>query len=246
MPTPFNPPITHIVTGFRRSGSSMMMKALIAGGMNAAWSTAQDQRLSKIGVEGYQLQQGESVYEPHPTDMNRWDFPRQHRGKLIKVLWDALPGLAPMSSGYRYVFMLRDPATIAASDAPLWLNGDSKTPHWLTEPGEYEKRMDLAIEALRNRKDTLSVTVLRMEDVIENPRREFARICDWPFDPHAAAEIPNAGVVRSKRPHPAVPFPNCPACVPSAWRDCGRLAYVYGEERCPNCGTLYGIDDHLG
>lgn len=45
----------YIVSGFMRSGTSMMMQALIAGGMQASFSTQRNQFANNLADDYYQI-----------------------------------------------------------------------------------------------------------------------------------------------------------------------------------------------
>ena len=186
-----------VVSGMPRTGTSMMMKAGQAGGLEVAYDDVQDKRLGSWGDADWQLQHGESVYEPGPKMFAEWDWPLAYDGKLIKVMFGGLARLAPNPDGYRYVFMLRDPEEIFQSNEALRLKNRRAAPTWLRDGG-YEKRMDLAIAGLRNRKDTVSVTVLEYRDVLADPVMAFAQLKSdgWDIDVDAAAAVPDESMCR--------------------------------------------------
>ena len=94
-----------IVSGFMRSGTSMMMRALEAGGLEAAYDSSRDVMNDKFGDDNYKINPG-SFYEILPMKYRGLNFPLDYRGKLIKVL---LWGLTNMwVHEYKIVFMLRD------------------------------------------------------------------------------------------------------------------------------------------
>lgn len=102
----------YIVSGFVRSGTSMMMDALIAGGMAAEWSRERDEAMNRKFADEH-FKPNESYREVALTEYSDLDFPLKYDGKLIKVMsW----GLAQMRRiPHRIVFMLRDPWEIAES-----------------------------------------------------------------------------------------------------------------------------------
>ena len=201
----------YIVSGDRRSGSSLMMAALVAGGMEAHYDPDHTRRLAesveirrKVGaafeaagrdVMCYEpLAMGHfEIYEPASEEIRQMDFPREHDGKVIKIKWGGLPNLAVMKSGYRYIIMLRDPAEIVAE-----LGGDEGR-EFLRSKEAYHGHFMQVQNLLLNRSDTRTVTRMRFrEELIANPEHEFARLrsLGWPItDPFAALAAVEAGLV---------------------------------------------------
>ena len=80
----------YIVSGWMRSGTSMMIRALEAGGMEAVYTPGHpDYELSK---EDYRLNRSPELYE----------------GKVVKSLRFGTEQMWPWPGGYRVVFMDRD------------------------------------------------------------------------------------------------------------------------------------------
>jgi len=182
----------HIVSGFMRSGTSCMMAALIAGGMQAAWSEDRD-RVAHSRSDGQYHPNKGGLYEVPLSEYQGVGFPLQYRGKLIKVMAWGLDGLAVNPQGYRVVLMMRDPEEIRQSyeaffDQPLRMP-------WFTE---YTERMERAVKLVRNRNDVLSVDVMQYRDLVTNPQAELAML-DWPIDVKAAAATVDPVQCRFKR-----------------------------------------------
>ena len=75
----------YVVSGFMRTGTSMMMKALEAGGMDASYKQSRDVMKDHYADEYYNPNIG-GLYELEKQDYQKWDFPRDYEGKLIKAL----------------------------------------------------------------------------------------------------------------------------------------------------------------
>lgn len=158
-----------------------MMGALIAGGMQAAWS---EQRNAVAD------QHSDSHYHPNPSGLYEvplkeyggLNFPLQYQGKLIKVMLSGLDHLAVNPDVYRVVIMRRDPEEIRQSYEAFFRR---KCPPM----NEYQERIERAKVMLDNRSDVESVNVMDYAEVIDNPTRHFARLrwCWWPIDPLEAA-----------------------------------------------------------
>ena len=99
----------YIVAGSQRTGTSMMMQALMAGGLQADFDPSRDQMNAQYGDEDYKPNAG-GFYELRKDQYHAVGFPRAHEGKLIKVLNEGVLKIAPRSAGdpYRIVFMRRD------------------------------------------------------------------------------------------------------------------------------------------
>ena len=175
--------ITHLVSGYMRSGTSMMMGALIAGGMEPFFDPSRDRLNEAFGDDEYRP--NPAYYEPTGEQIRTLGFPRQYAGKLLKILYGGVAEMAPLPDGYRVVFMWRDPEEIRQSYEGFF--HPRKAPAWL--PEGYEERMRLALDHLHNRKDVRSVTELHYRDVVEDPETAFRALRDagWPVDVVAAA-----------------------------------------------------------
>ena len=72
-----------MVTGFTRSGTSMMMNCLIAGGMDAEYVESYEGLKYKT-VDGYHGNP-QGYRELEESEVKRPDFPECYAGKLIKM-----------------------------------------------------------------------------------------------------------------------------------------------------------------
>ncbi len=179
-----------IVTGCPRTGTSMMMGSLIKGGIPALYDPERYENWQKVFND-----RGEGGYEFNPSGIyelkaevwhDKW-FPREHEGRCVKVHWWMVQQLAPMDAGYHFIQMRRHPEEIRQS-AEAMLPG-TKAEWWLSVPGEYERRMDLSLEYIRNRRDTLSATVV--DYPLEEPECTFldlARV-GVPIEPYDAVLV---------------------------------------------------------
>ena len=101
--------INYIVSGYMRTGTSMMMRALEAGGMETAWSKKRDNNFSGVS---YVANQG-GMYELDEKEIYSPGFPTPYEGKVIKLLSTKVRILKP--GKYLIVFMRRDADEILAS-----------------------------------------------------------------------------------------------------------------------------------
>lgn len=183
----------YIVSGYMRSGTSMMMRALEAGGMTASFSRERDKMLEKRWGEP---DKSNTRYSPNPNgyyelkseDYTAVGFPFEYEGKLIKCLWGLIT-ILPVGE-YRVIFMRRPTEEIRASHMAAF----SETPAFV-DSNNFEKKMNDTVAILRDRKSFITVDEVWMGDVIADPKKVFKSL-DWPVDPELAAVIPNKKLVR--------------------------------------------------
>jgi len=181
---------TYVVSGYMRTGTSMMMKALEAGGLEAAINPDRDKMNQQFGDSNYKPNVG-GFYELNRSEYQQYGFPRMYEGKLLKCLWG---GVAKVVVGdYRIVFMMRNPEEIRQSYEAFF---DGRVPPSLEK---YEDIMKDTIDMLENRKDT-RVLIIQYRNVINNPRKEFQKIKDFgfPIDIERAISVVDPTLCRFK------------------------------------------------
>lgn len=155
----------YVVSGFMRTGTSMMMKALEAGGLDSEYKQSRDEMKERFADEHYNPNIG-GLYELEKVDYLQPTFPQKYKGKLIKGLNRCVSNMAVMPDGIRVIFMMRDPEEIRQSYEAFF--GQS-----LSNITNYERNMKIYINQIKNRKDVLSIHVFRYRDVINNPLKYF-------------------------------------------------------------------------
>lgn len=182
----------YVVSGFMRTGTSMMMKALEAGGMEACYRQSREKMKQKFADEHYDPNVG-GLYELEQKDYKKIDFPKGYEGKLIKGLNMCVPRMNIMSDGIRVVFMRRDSEEIRQSynaffDADMNVKG-------------LDEKMENIIERIKNRKDVRSVNVLWYHDVIKNPQDTFKILqqASWPIDVQKCVKVVDPRYYRFKK-----------------------------------------------
>lgn len=177
----------YIVSSFHRSGSSMMMRCLQAGGLEAVYDSFAD-AMNLAAPEDY---------TPNPNGFFQYnrevlpDFYESYNGKLVKLYFTELIKLPP--GNYKVVFMLRDPVEIRAS-MERW------TPYksWgMQEAATY------LYEEIRNAISTIpgvEVLFVNYVDVINNPHNEFLRIKEFgiPIQASLASQMVDPSLYRLK------------------------------------------------
>lgn len=164
----------YVVCGFPRSGTSMMMRAIDAGGIPAIYSddSARDRDANPHGYFEVDF-------------LPQFDFSRAS-GKVIKVI-DGDHRFIPREP-CRIIYMLRDPEEIRLSVARCRLGKPTFT--------DYEKNTGETIAALRG--DGHGVTPIRYADVLARPLEIFASL-GWPIDAAKAAAIVDPSLYRMRR-----------------------------------------------
>jgi hypothetical protein len=171
----------YIVSGFMRTGTSMMMRALEAGGLDAAYQQSRDKMKARFADEHYDPNVG-GLFELERKDYRAWQFPRAYAGRLIKALNYGVPRMAVMPGGIRVVFMRRDQEEIRQSYEAFFGKQLQNLEH-------LERNMVDIQERIRNRKDVKSLHVFWYRKVVKHPWRHFAllRLFGWPINPWRAA-----------------------------------------------------------
>lgn len=185
----------YIVSSFHRSGSSMMMRCLEAGGLTPVF----EEVLDRIWDLNYSTQD----YHPNPNgfyhmDDYMYDWPsfyQDTKGKVIKVPRADLQILR--EGKYKVIFMVRNPEEIRASMRKF-------VPHQSWGQVEvntyfYDQIKEATLSRARLNKG-LEILEINYADVVENPEREFAKIkkFGFPIDTKAASAMVEPNLYRLK------------------------------------------------
>jgi hypothetical protein len=169
----FGPPIV-VVSGLPRSGTSMMMQMLAAGGL--APLTDGVRTADESNPEGYfELEAVKDLDKPSGR-ADRLAWLANARGKAVKIVTPLLPHL-PDSYNYRVILMQRPLEEVVASQNVMLARAGetaSGVPD-STVVAQYEKftRSKQALIAHRACFETLTV---RYGDVIADPRAQAERV----------------------------------------------------------------------
>lgn len=157
-----------------RTGTSMMMRALEAGGMETAYKVDRDKMKNHFSDEHYDANIG-GLYELERQDYKNPEFPKKYDGKLIKALNIGVPRMTVMSNGIRVVFMRRDKEEVRQSYDAFF--GQQ------LQVQNLDERMEAIKEKILNRKDVISFHEFWFRDVIDNPLKHFQILKDegWPI-----------------------------------------------------------------
>jgi hypothetical protein len=165
----------YIVSGIIRSGTSMMMAALEAGGLEVV-------RLPERQTDQYNPS---GIYQLPQKELNTPDFPAHLDGKLIKVLHRQLSKVGP-TDGISIVFMRRG-AEESEQSARAFLR--------MPPPTTFEAEniiFDKIIAEFIARPDVISADIFQYADVINSPLMHFEilKTHGWPIDTELCAKIP--------------------------------------------------------
>lgn len=183
----------YVVSGWMRSGTSMMMKALEAGGMEAVYRQSRDEMKNRYADEQYDPNIG-GLYELEREDYQKPDFPRGYEGKLIKALRLGPGRMRVMPSGIKVLWMHRDHEEQRQSYMAFF---GQKPP----SVEQIAQQCELGLESAKNRRDT-EVLEVQYTDVIEHPHEVFTRIAQFfgvNLDIAAAAAVVNPELYRFRR-----------------------------------------------
>jgi len=175
----------YVVSGFMRTGTSMMMKALEAGGLETAYKQSREEMRLKFADEHYDPNIG-GLYELERADYQEKGFPKKYAGKLIKALNMAIPGMDVMDDRIKVVYMRRDTEEIRQSYDAFF--GHQLNKKVIENLQEIQSNI---IERIKNRKDVLSINVFWFRNVINNPLKHFNILKQngWNIDVEKAVEV---------------------------------------------------------
>lgn len=182
------PPV-YVVGGYMRSGTSMMMKALEAGGMQVAYRASREEMRLHYADSHYDPNVG-GLYELERADYLKPDFPCGYEGKVVKVLRMGVAQMGVVPSGIRVLFMRRDTEEIRQSYMAFFGRADVTT-------DQIDAVVSRSLTLAKNRRDTLVMEV-PFRGVVESPAAWFGRICDFGFgiDVAKAAAIVDENLLR--------------------------------------------------
>ncbi len=161
-----------VVSGLPRSGTSMAMKMLEAGGVELAVDGIRT--ADEDNPKGYY--ELERVKELDKTEDKSWL--REVRGRGIKVISFLLRDL-PRENRYRVLFMTRRFEEILASQAKmLERRGEESETEDERMKDLYENHL-LQVKGMLSRKENFEVLYIQYSDVLENGRKHAELIRDF-------------------------------------------------------------------
>lgn len=180
---------TYFVSGFMRSGTSMMMLALREGGMDVVFDPEREKILKQYGDEHYSPNRG-GIFELTRAQYQQHHFPRDYLGKTIKCLYGGITKISALDD-FKVVFMRRHPEEIRQS-YQAFFGTDLKF-----KEEEITSRLEHALGVLEQRKD-VEVFQIQYRNVVEDPLATFRYLVGsgWPLVPEKAASVVNPELCR--------------------------------------------------
>jgi hypothetical protein len=182
-----------VVSGLPRSGTSMAMKMLEAGGLVVV--TDRLREADEDNPKGYY--EDERVKNLHETADRTWL--REARGRVIKIISFLLKSL-PADNNYKVLFMHRNLREIVASQNKMLVRRGEKndTPD--------ERAVALLDEQVRDarfflRRPQFEVLELNYKDVVENGRAQAERMAQFvgrPLDVAKMVEVVDRTLYRNR------------------------------------------------
>lgn len=179
----------YVVTGFPRSGTSMMMRCLKLAGVEPVVSAAREAAMAHRNQGDYPANP-HGWYELDEREVLRVGFLESVEG-CIKLLPTHLPCLPARPT--TVIWMRRDPAEIRQSYERAFPseNFDRRYPDW---PRTHDVQIQSIQPILRDRR-SITLIELQYRDVIAGPERALSVL---PIDAHRAAAAVDATLYRNR------------------------------------------------
>jgi len=190
----YGKPVT-VVSGLPRSGTSMLMKMLVAGGLPVLTDNIRTSDTDNPG--GYF--EHERVKDLENEQDKSWL--RDARGKSIKVISHLLPSL-PEDNYYRVILMRRDLDEIIASQNIMLSNRAEENPVEDQKAKDLFSRHLIDTKVLARRKPNFELLELHYREVLEDPLRCAQEISDYlgaGLDTEAMARMVNPDLYRNRK-----------------------------------------------
>ena len=161
-----------VVSGLPRSGTSMTMQMLESSGLDIA--TDGIRKPGEDNPKGYYEYERVKDLEKE-TDKS---YLKEFRGKIIKIISFLLKDL-PETNNYKVVFMRRNLDEILASQTKMLKNRGETSESSDEEMLELYKNHLWKVNYLMKHRSCFEFLEVNYKDVVENPRREAARISEF-------------------------------------------------------------------
>ena len=178
----------YIVSGLHRSGTSMMMSALVEGGIIPIYSKQREKAMRLNNTKDYTVNP-DGFYEVGQQEYMRLGFTSELPSECcVKIQALGLPILSA-AKGYKIIYMRRDPAAIKKSFIKAFSEREfnKKYDDW---PTHYFALLD-GVKAIMQQRRDVELLELQFDDVISNPRKVFTQIAAMgvPIDINKAISI---------------------------------------------------------
>ena len=184
---------TYLISNVHRCGSSMMMRCLIAAGLEGVYD-----KEFNIALD---LTSNDPNYHPNPNGFYQLNTPPNeytvslYEGKVLKFPFRRLIHLP--QGDYKICFLKRNPLEIEKSMQNFTPYRSWGRDSVLLE--FYDQIIDTILDNLNQRTD-INLTVLNYADIVANPTIEFTKLYDngWPININAAASLVDDSLYRFK------------------------------------------------
>jgi len=186
-------PVT-VVSGLPRSGTSMMMQILQAGGLQVF--TDQMRAADEDNPKGYfEFERAKKLKDGD----TQWVIDAQ--GKVVKII-SALLEYLPPSYPYKIIFMLRDMDEILASQKQMLIRRGEPTDKVADQVMADLFKQHLAnVQAWLAKQSNMETIYVQYEGLLQNPKpaiEEIIRFLDLKLNAEAMLEAPDRNLHRQK------------------------------------------------
>lgn len=186
-------PIT-IVSGLPRSGTSLMMQMLVAGGLPALTDNLREP--DEDNPRGY------FEFEPVKAVRENQDWLSGAGGKVVKMVYRLLYDL-PDGYQYRVVFMRRDlDEVVASQEEMLRRNGKASDDVDPAQLAQIYRRQLQDVTAWLSERPNFRVLDIHYQEVLREPERVVAELNEFlggHLNTAAMLEVPDQTLYRQRR-----------------------------------------------
>ena len=184
-----------VVSGLPRSGTSMMMQILHAGGMEIL--TDQQRTADDDNPKGYyELERVKKMKEGDVT------WVRESGGKVIKVI-SALLEYLPRDLSYKVIFMHRKMDEILASQKQMLVRRGAPTDKASASTlADLFSRHLQKVEAWLAAQQNMQVLYIQYDELLAEPHVHIAALVDFlglPLDVQAMERVPDENLYRQRK-----------------------------------------------
>jgi len=184
-----------VVSGFPRSGTSMMMRCLIDGGIKPIWDKQREQKMRGQSTQDYEINK-HGFYEVGSEKFIRIGYTAElPHDVCIKIQAWGLPILSP-GKCYKIILMRRDPDAIRDSFIAAFSERsfNNQFPDW---PTHYWTLLDNVRGIMQQRRD-VELLELHYDDVLADPIGSMRRVSAMgvPIDVDASIQTVEPGLKR--------------------------------------------------
>jgi hypothetical protein len=189
-----------IVSGLPRSGTSMVMKMLQAGGFPILTDYAR--HADEDNPEGYF--EYERVKQLGSEKDKSWV--REARGKALKVISHLVKELPP-DNFYSVILVRRDLTEVLKSQNIMLSRREQPNPIEDAQAHELYRKHLLSVQMHLQNSPNMELLSLRYDEIVRDPlgcARQISRFLPRRLDPNQMAGAVNARLYRNRNPQPAM------------------------------------------